>query len=319
MILVSTTFSVMFYITSANALHLSTVEYQAPNVIQNGSQQLSALPRPMTTLQSQTTALKRHLIVQLALLNAGVLIVGGAISYQLARRTLRPMQQAMDMQQHFFFDASHELKTPLSALHLRGDVALRNPKLTLTEAKATIASNVEQIQKLEHLTHDLLQLAKSNHTTTNLQPVSLSTAADQATRQLTESATRKSMRIIKKTANIYASSDAQLLVQIIVILLDNAIKHGRPNSSIYIEGRRNKKEVILTVRDEGPGINAGDLPHIFERFYQGDQSRQREGFGLGLSIATSIARQLHGGIDVTSSPNGSVFSIHLPSPARRDS
>ncbi|HEY8998948.1 MAG TPA: HAMP domain-containing sensor histidine kinase [Candidatus Saccharimonadales bacterium] len=311
MLLVSVVFSVMFYITSANALHLSTAHYEAPNIPHNG-QQLPTKPRPMMTPQSQTALLKHRLAVRLTLLNAGVLIVGGIMSWYLAGRTLRPMRRAMDIQQQFFFDASHELKTPLAALHLRSDVTLRNRGLTLAGAKAALVSNVEQVVKLERLTGDLLQLAKADNAVTNLNPVPLSTAANLAAEQLSDAAAAKSIHLITNVGDIYAQSNLQQLVQIVVILLDNAIKYSPSNTSIYLESRSSKKEVTLRVRDEGPGVDSVDLPHIFERFYQGDQSRHREGSGLGLSIAATIVRELHGSIHVSSSPDGSIFSIVLP-------
>ncbi len=310
MMLVCVAFSVMFYITSANALHVATFQHEAPKVAHD-AQQLPPLPRS-TTLQAQTALLKHRLIVRLGALNAGVLVVGCVLSYFLAQRTLRPMQRAMDLQQHFFFDASHELKTPLAGLHLRGEVALRDPKLTLTKAKAAIASNVEQVVKLECLTLDLLELAKAEHATDALRSVSLAAVAQQAIAQLSDAAQAKSIRLANNVADISVHSDAQQLVRVVVILLDNAIKYSAPGTTVHLKSGRGKKDAALLVCDDGPGIRPADREHIFERFYQGDQSRHREGFGLGLSIAAAIVRQLQGNIRVDSSPHGSTFSVHIP-------
>lgn len=320
MIFVSVIFSIVFYTTSANALHFNTFQHQTPTAAhtQGTAARLPALPSPTQILQSQTALIKRRLLVRLIVLNAGVLAVGGTMSYYLARRTLRPIQQAMDTQQQFFSNASHELKTPLSALHLRGEVALRNPKLTLAEAKETIASNVEQAVKLERLSRDLLRLAKAGHAADDLRQTSLPAVIAEAMQQVEETAHAKSIHIVSDIPSINVFSNAQQLAQVVAIVLDNAIKYGPPNTAVHLSAHQDKKETTLSINDEGPGIGAADLPHIFERFYQGDQSRKREGFGLGLSIAAGIMHQLHGDIRVDPSSSGTTFTVRIPALRRKN-
>jgi len=110
------------------------------------------------------------------------------------------------------------------------------------------------------------------------------------------------------------SGDGTALRRLLTILLDNAVQHTPSQGRVAIETMVRSGEVAIAVRDSGQGVNAVDLPHIFERFYRGDPARTRQnGAGLGLAIAQSIA-QAHGTrIEVQSKPGeGAVFSIRLP-------
>jgi signal transduction histidine kinase len=106
------------------------------------------------------------------------------------------------------------------------------------------------------------------------------------------------------------------LAQVITILLDNAIKYSPHNTTIYLSATKKARYAYLQVRDEGIGINASDLPHIFRRFYRADKSRtsqQTNGYGLGLAIAQKIIHQYHGTISAESTPGaGTTFTVRLP-------
>ena len=106
-----------------------------------------------------------------------------------------------------------------------------------------------------------------------------------------------------------------LLEQAIVNLVDNAIKFGPPESTVSVEARKEKKEIVIHVRDTGSGIEAKHLPRLFERFYRVDKARSRSlgGTGLGLAITKHIIQLHRGRIYVDSTPGtGSVFSIYIP-------
>jgi two-component system sensor histidine kinase CiaH len=258
-----------------------------------------------------------HLLGRLVILNLVVLVIGAALSYYLARRTLQPIEDAMDAQSRFVTDASHELRTPLTAILAGNEVSLRKPNLTIKQAKDTIKSNTEEIIKLQALTDGLLSLAAQD---TNgllaVAPISLQDVAGEAMNRVLTAAQTKQISIEDSAPDIKVSGDQTKLVQLVSILLDNSIKYSPDKSIIYIEGHSKDNQGYLSVRDEGIGIAAEDLPHIFDRFYRADLSRNKpvaDGYGIGLSIAKKIIEQHHGRITASSEPGkGATFTIELP-------
>lgn len=258
---------------------------------------------------------QRRMLGRLALLNSGVLVGGSFLSYYLARRTLRPIERAMDAQSRFTSDASHELRTPLAAIKAENEVALRGTDLSLHRAKELLRSNIEEVTRLQQLSESLLRLT-SDRQHMPLQSVWLDEIASDAMNQVIVLAQAKGIAIEDAAPHAQVVADSQTLAQAIVILLDNAIKYSPVKSTIHLEGKASGKYVFLSVRDEGVGIAASHLPHIFDRFYRADQSRTSQyvkGYGLGLSIAKKLVEQQHGHITATSElDEGSTFTIRLP-------
>lgn len=257
----------------------------------------------------------QHLRRNLVLFNVLVLAAGGGASYLLARRTLRPIEQALASQSRFAADASHELRTPLAALQTENEVALRNPDLTKKQAVALLKSNLEEVGKLGALAEGLLRLAKQNGRIESASAVSLKDVAAQAASRLDKAAQSKKIKIIDKTKPVLAKGEQGSLVDALAVFIDNAIKYSPSGSAITLS-TRGGKEASLIVKDSGQGIAAIDLPHIFERFYRTDGSRNKSGsggYGLGLALANKIALAHGGHIEVTSTlGHGSTFTLHLP-------
>ena len=267
-------------------------------------------------LQQRVDEGRQELLTRLIIVNVVALVGGSLVSYYLARRTLRPIEDAMEAQSQFVSDASHELRTPLTAIQAGNEVALRDKKLNLDKAKQVIAANSEEAAKLQALSNGLLNLAKQTKTTLTLREVSLQTSVSQAMTQVVAAAQARSIAIDDQTANINLLAEEQALVQTLVILLDNAIKYSPPNTTITLTSTQRGKSAQLKVRDEGIGIRASDLPHIFRRFYRADTVRgggDQHGYGLGLSIAHKLVQQMHGTISVESElGKGTTFSLRLP-------
>jgi len=279
--------------------------------------QVSAQPDAFDRFFHHRIAEGRHeLFARLVLLNLLVLIAGAAISYYLARRTLKPVEEAMEVQARFSSDASHELRTPLTAIRTRNEVALRKPKLGLGEAKEVIKSNLEEILKLEQLSGGLLRLTRVDGQQLIKQPVWLEDAANEALNQFVEPAQAKKIQIEDNVPKIEVLGDPISLTQAVAALIDNAIKYGDKASTVHLTGYTKNDYGYLQVRNSGPGIRASDLPHIFDRFYRADHSRSRQGengYGLGLSIAKQIVEQHGGEIWADSQPGeGATFTIKLP-------
>jgi two-component system sensor histidine kinase CiaH len=267
--------------------------------------------------QGRLDEARGNLLFNLIVFNLFVLLAGGFLSYALAQRTLAPIDEALESQSRFTADASHELRTPLTAMQTEIEVALRRKDLSAPQAKKLLQSNLEEVSKLRSLSENLLKLASNGDQGLSLKVVSLEDISIDAVTSAVKAAQAKNIAIENNVQPVKVEADKAALSEVLNILLDNAIKYSPAKSTVTLASRQDNHNVILTVADQGRGIGKSDLPHIFERFYRSDHSRnktqQTEGYGLGLSIAQRIIA-LHGGVITASSqPNkGSIFSVSLP-------
>lgn len=261
-----------------------------------------------------------RILLRLVGLNVIVLIGAGWASYWLAKRTLEPIEEAHEQQKRFTADVSHELRTPLTALKMETEVALMNTKNGKDELRGTLSSNLEEANKLENLINNLLRLTQleANELEQNFSSLAISELIESATSQVRTRAEGKKITLDVKPMDAKISGDHDSLVQLLVILLDNAIKYSTPKSQITVSTRRADGQVELIVEDHGRGIDKKTLERVFDRFYRGDNdsSRSKEdqgGFGLGLSIAKMITELHHGTITLTSRPgHGTTATVSLP-------
>jgi signal transduction histidine kinase len=229
---------------------------------------------------------------------------------------LQPLEDAIEEQNRFTADASHELKTPLAALRSEIEVALRDQKFGISDAKKLLNSNLEEIEKLETLSRALLKLAKFDETNKlDFSAINLNEIIVEAYEKIESFAKKKNINIDAKLINGKISGDKSSLVELFVILLDNAINYSPDKSKIKIKLTSLNKHYQVSIKDQGVGIKSLELIHIFDRFYRADQSRNKEkaqGYGLGLSIAKRIV-ELHGGkISANSIPSkGSEFIVEF--------
>lgn len=267
--------------------------------------------------QDQLQQDRNHLRGNLILLNLLVLILGGAASYALARKTLEPIEEALESQKRFAADASHELRTPLTAIQSETEVALRDPKISKAEAVNLLHSNLEEVGKLRELSESLLKLANHDGKSRPNQAVSLRDVADAAIDRLSKAAEAKSMKIAPQLKGVSVRGDQQNLIDLTAILLDNSIKYSPTKSKVNLSTGRAGKFGFIKVQDQGQGIPAADLPRIFDRFYRADSSRNKKdqagGYGLGLALAHKIVDLHEGHIEVQSTVGkGSTFTAFLP-------
>jgi len=242
---------------------------------------------------------KERIRLRLIYVNLIILFVSGIGGYILAGRTLAPIQVMLDDQSRFVADASHELRTPLTSLKTAFEVFLRGHKLNV-QISNLINESITEVDKLQLLTSSLLRLSKTKKI---FERFDLSVIVKKSALIICPQA----KTILKEE---WIKGDPIALEELIVILLDNAVKYSPKNYDIKIVLKKIRNLIVLTITDRGLGISEEDLPHIFERFYRGDKTRSSNGFGLGLSIAKKIVSEHGGTINVRSQLNkGSTFQV----------
>lgn len=260
-----------------------------------------------------------HMYNQLVYLNLMVFLVTGAASYVLARRTLRPIERAHEHQKRFTADVSHELRTPLTSIKMETEVALLDKKAPARELRTILESNLEEAKRMESLINNLLQLAsmEANQLRTEFSRLNVREIVESAQEVVSRYANMRHLDVRPNLKDAYVIGDRSSLIQLLIILLENAIKYSPEHSSVGITINKKAQYVSVTIEDSGIGISPEALPHIFDRFYRADNARTTEqstgGFGLGLSLAKLIA-DLHGGeIIISSIPDkGTKATVRLP-------
>lgn len=261
---------------------------------------------------------KKRLIFMLFLVNGGILILSGGLGYVLAGRTLQPISEMLDEQNRFISDASHELRTPLTSLKSAMEVNLRNKQLTLKDSRTLITESIEEVDKLQLLSDELLQLAQYQKPQVQIKFSKLKPedAVKQAIQKVKIMAKQKNIPLQQKIQDIEIEGNKDELIKLLTILLDNAIKYSANEKSILVTANKTDSSVEIVIKDQGIGIDKKDLPHIFDRFFRADSARSKTdtiGYGLGLSIAKKIVEIHHGSITVDSElQKGTTFIIRLP-------
>jgi signal transduction histidine kinase len=227
------------------------------------------------------------------------------------------LQRAFESQQQFLSDAAHELKTPLAILRAHWESELNNPELPLP-IKEKFVHDIETITRLNHLINNLLLLSKSETFQSDFEccPLRLDEVLKGVIDDAIVLAENKSQKIeVVELQEVMVQGDKIRLYQLFFNLVDNAMKYSPEESTIWISLHKEEPWAVVKVRDNGAGIAAEHLPHIFERFYRVEKDRARKtgGSGLGLAICKLIAERHQGSIEVESTVGkGTVFTVKLP-------
>lgn len=237
-------------------------------------------------------------------------------SIYLARVSLRPLLMSFQKQKDFVENASHELRTPLAVLQNRLENLFRKPEATILESSEKIASSLEEVRNMRILTTNLMNLARRDDGLKPeigpIAPTYFETIFDNFT-LIAEENDRQ--LIVENRLKGLIFTDKTLLKQVMTILFDNAIKYSEEGGVIRILLDLRDRHLIFSVADDGLGISDADKKKIFDRFYRVDKARTRQkgGFGLGLSLAKQILDILNGTITVKNNqPKGSIFEVRLP-------
>jgi two-component system sensor histidine kinase CiaH len=309
---VSLLFSTVIYVIASHEL-VARLNYW------NGEQVLSAtdLAKLEVLQQRQIHQAEANLVAALLFANIGIWTAGGIVSFYLARKTLRPIEEAHEAQSRFTSDASHELRTPLASMKTEIEVTLRDPKADKQELRALLSSNLEEVDKLTKLSHTLLQLSRLDHGALPRETFFLDAVVASVLKRLDRQGRVTTEGQLTRGIIAHQTSTEEL----VTILFDNALKHSPPGSPITLRYIKKKSFGGFSITNAGKGISPVDLPHIFERFYRLDSSRTNspaKGYGLGLSLAKRIVERNNGELSVASAPgHDTTFTVLLPLTSRR--
>lgn len=260
-----------------------------------------------------TAQSRGRILTALAFINAAILLIAGGGGYFLAGQTLEPIGKMMEEQKEFVGNASHELRTPLTSLMTEIEVALRDKKMTLKDAKNLLSSNLDDVKSITKLSNYLLKLSRYERAGEDVEftEVDMKKILKDSIDRVNSLAKVKHIKIELRGGPVKVKGNSDSLTELGSILIENAVKYSGKGKKVQVSIRKKGFDVV----DHGVGIAKEDIPHVFDRFYRADASRskgKRDGYGLGLAIAKSIV-DLHGGsIKVTSKlDKGSTFSVTL--------
>ncbi len=260
----------------------------------------------------------RNLILILSLVGLIALAAVLLIGFIIANSSIKPIEDSYNKQKQFVADASHELKTPLTTINTNVDVLLSHTDNKIAEEKKWLDYIKTEAERMTKLTNDLLYLAGLDHGGGNViySPVSFSEATESVILLMEAVIFEKNVNMdysIEPDISVKASPEQ--LKQLVMILLDNAVKYTPASGSIRVTLAHEGADAALRVRNTGEGISEEAQKQIFERFYREDRSRSREsgGYGLGLAIAKAIVNEYKGSIKVFSKKNEfTEFTVKIP-------
>lgn len=261
------------------------------------------------------------LVVVLVIGGLVALLAASGVGAAYARRALVPIRQslidqreALRRQREFAADASHELRTPLTVIRASVDDLGRHASEPVASVGSALTDIRDEVDHLTAMVDDLLLLARSDSGAVALErvPVDLGDVASTAAAALSRPATERGVEVLVDPAPADLLGDPARLRQLVMILIDNAIRHSPSGGRVLVRVRTEGPDATLVVEDEGPGIRNEDLPRVFDRFYRA-AGAPGGGTGLGLAIAAWIVERHDGRIEAANRPErGARFTVRLP-------
>jgi signal transduction histidine kinase len=258
----------------------------------------------------------RRLLITFALAAVIMLAATLGISLFFANRAINPLAEAWEKQKQFIADASHELKTPLSAIYANYDMVLMNQEETVASQAKWFTYMKAGMDRMSGLIRDLLDLARveSEARPPRRAAFDISEKLRGIMRAMEAAANEKGISVLEAMEpGILLHSDAELVQRVFAVLYENAIQYTDANGQIEVTVKRVKKRVACTVKNTGKGIAPQDLPKVFDRFYRADAARsgQGGGYGLGLAIARQTIETLGGKLTAQSAEGTTSFTFTL--------
>lgn len=254
----------------------------------------------------------------LAFLGAIALIIATIVGHILSGKAMIPLKQAYEKQRQFAADASHELRTPLAVVMASAELLQNDPSIKSPFLKQVIEDVRDEVKKMTKLVSDLLVVARSDNKALKLKPqkFNLSALIEQTARLMQPLADQKKIDLqAAKLPKVEIQADEQKIRQLVLILVDNAVKYTPDGGKVCVRYESTEKgKVRFAVSDTGIGIAKEDQAKVFDRFYRVDKARSREmgGNGLGLAIAQEIVHLHKGRIWIQSElGKGTTFFVEL--------
>lgn len=263
---------------------------------------------------SMERTILRNLLASCLLIALTAVLPLLGLSVLLARWAVAPVERAWRQQRQFLSDASHELKTPLTVILSNADLL---EAAGLEDRPRRWADNIQsEARRMKALVEEMLTLARADSEAPApvMEEASLSDAAADCALSFEPVAFEAGKPLRYEIApDVRVQGDGVKLRRLVSILLDNAIKYGAEGGTITLELKKAGREALLAVSNPGEPIPPEELSRLFERFYRGDASRgEQGGFGLGLSIAATIAREHRGTLRAESDSDSMRFTFTLP-------
>lgn len=282
---------------------------------------LDQRPKPTSVIPPLADDVRADLLHVTLVVNTLLLFIAGFLSYWLAGKTLRPIQEAYSKQKHFLSDVSHELRTPLAILQT--DLENELEGANTQHSREVLQSHLEEVGRMSGLVKSLLTLSRLDGgqvdtLETKGEVVDLQLILRKTIDRLTPLAQNQHVVLAfspSTSIEIPIAASKEFLEQAITNVIHNAIQYNKKDGQVNVSVSTQEDTATILVKDTGVGIAQEDLQKVFDRFYRVEKSRSRQtgGSGLGLSIVQSIIYSLGGVISLTSQLNeGTTVSIVLP-------
>ncbi len=228
---------------------------------------------------------------------------------------LASLEDSFRRERRFTSDASHELRTPVAVILAYAESLMADTSLPDAQ-RETVKTILNECRRMRRMIEQMLTLtrAQEGRYPVTMEHICLNDVLDGVQAALEPIAADRSIALhIDAESRIELTADQSLITQLLLNLTENAVKYGKDGGDVWVCALQDDDRSVITVSDNGIGINSENLPHIFDRFFRADAARDRTGTGLGLSIAQWIV-QLHGGtIRAESEENtGTQFTVTLP-------
>lgn len=246
-----------------------------------------------------------------------LLAVALGASYILAKRVTKPIIENYKKQTEFVQNASHELRTPITIIQAQQELLLKEPNSKILDKSESINQTLKETKRITKLLKELMDLARvdSNNIKIEKSELDINELIKEIIQPYEEYAKLQNKKIKLELNNVKKiRADRNKISELIVIILDNAIKYTNSEDEIIIKTLKKDGKINLEISDTGIGISKEAMPHVFERFYRGDESHSKkiEGSGLGLSIAKTIVNMHNGTIKIVqNNPKGTKVIVKL--------
>lgn len=264
--------------------------------------------------ENQSVANILHVLVIATII---IIFISIIISFILSSRTLKPIIESWNRQTEFVQNASHELRTPLTIIQAKQELLLQEPNKKIIDKSKDITVCIKETRRLSKLIKELMALARADSNRLDLvkEVFNLDSLIKEVIEPYIEIAKMQKKNInLDLKSNKDIKADKNKITELLIIILDNAIKYTGENDSINIKSYYKDGKVHIEIADTGIGIGKEAIKHVFERFYREDKARSREtgGNGLGLSIAQTIVQAHNGSIKlINNEPKGTKVIIKL--------